>query len=223
MYRIEGGKVEKSALMSRDEKNQGHPGAMLSLSANGNHDGILWASIHATGDSWHESRPGILHAYDADDINHELWNSLENAGRDDCGEYSKMAPPTIANGKVYLASFGAKNAGTGQLCIYGLLPGSGRPPQAPTNFKAIGGRVYLALTWSPVADATTYSVLRTSASGTQTVASGLTRPEYHDPASEPGDLKYSVIAVNANGASAPSAPTGVTLIKTPKARGMLMH
>ena len=95
---------------------------MLSLSANGDKDGILWAAIHATGDSWNESRPGVLHAYDADDINHELWNSLENPGRDDCNNYSKMAPPTVANGKVYLASFGTKNIGTGQMCVYGLLP-----------------------------------------------------------------------------------------------------
>jgi hypothetical protein len=80
--------------------------------------GILWAAIHATGDSWHESRPGVLHAYDADDIRHELWNSLEVPARDDCGEYSKMAPPTIANGRVYLASFGSENVGTGQFCVY---------------------------------------------------------------------------------------------------------
>ena len=134
-----------------------------------------------------------------------------------------MAPPTIANGKVYLPSFGAKNRGTGQLCIYGLLPGNGNVPEAPTNFKAIGGRTFLALTWNPVPGAIAYSVQRTSASGTQIIASGLTRPEYRDPASEPGDLKYSVIAVNVNGASVPSPPTGVTLIKTPKERDMPMH
>ncbi len=222
VYRIDSGKVDKSPLMARDEKNEGHPGAMLSLSANSNRDGIIWASIHASGDSWHESRPGILHAYDADDINRELWNSLQNPGRDNCGEYSKMAPPTIANGKVYLASFGASNIGTGQLCIYGLLPGNGAVPASPTHFQAIGGRTHLALSWSAVPGAITYSVQRTSARGTSTVASGLTRPEFQDPASEPGDLKYSVIAVNANGASSPSPPTGVTLIKTPKQRAMPM-
>ena len=223
VYRIDGGKVDKSPVMSRDEKNEGHPGAMLSLSADGKRDGILWASIHASGDSWHESRPGILHAYDADDIDRELWNSLENRDRDDCGEYSKMAPPTIANGRVYLASFGAKNRGTGQLCIYGILPGHGKPPEVPTDFRAIGGRTFLALTWSPVPGALTYTVQRTSAAGTQIIASGLTLPAYRDPASEPGDLKYSVIAVNANGASEPSPPTGVTLVKTPKHRDMPMH
>ena len=79
VYKLEGEKLGETPLMMRDVPNEGHPGAMLSLSANGDRDGILWAAIHATGDSWHESRPGILHAYDADDIRHELWNSLQNS------------------------------------------------------------------------------------------------------------------------------------------------
>ena len=125
VYRIDGERLAEAPVMTRDVANQGHPGAMLSLSANGHRDGILWAAIHATGDSWYESRPGILHAYDADDIQHELWNSLEVPARDDCGEFSKMAAPTIANGKVYLASFGTENVGTGQFCVYGILPAGG--------------------------------------------------------------------------------------------------
>ena len=131
VYRIDGERIVETPLATRDISNMGHPGAMLSLSADGTRNGILWAAIHATGDSWHESRPGILHAYDANDIRHELWNSLERPARDDCGEYSKMAPPTIANGKVYLASFGTENIGTGQLCVYGLLPASGGAGAAP--------------------------------------------------------------------------------------------
>ena len=140
VYRIDGGKILETPLMTRDVPNMGHPGAMLSLSANGSHSGILWAAIHATGDSWHESRPGILHAYDADDIRHELWNSLEVPARDDCGEYSKMAPPTIANGKVYLASFGTANTGTGQFCVYGLLPATGASVPAPAKNPRGDGR-----------------------------------------------------------------------------------
>jgi hypothetical protein len=94
---------------------------MLSLSANGPKDGILWAAIQASGDAWHEFRPGILRACDADNVFRELWNSLQNPARDDFNNYSKMAPPTIANGKVYLASFGSKNTGSGQFCVYGSL------------------------------------------------------------------------------------------------------
>jgi hypothetical protein len=122
VFRLKEGKYDLVPFASRPEANEGHPGAMVSISANGGKDGIVWAAIHATGDSWHESRPGVLHAFDADDVTHELWNSLQNPGRDNCNNYSKMAPPTIANGRVYLASFGTANVGAGQLCVYGLLP-----------------------------------------------------------------------------------------------------
>jgi hypothetical protein len=126
-YRFDGERLKETPFAIRPEVTEGHPGAMISLSANGNKDGILWAAIHASGNAWHESRPGILHAYDADDIAQELWNSLQNPERDDCGNYSKTAPPTIANGKVYLASFGTRNTGSGQLCVYGLLPDGAAP------------------------------------------------------------------------------------------------
>jgi hypothetical protein len=175
---------------------------MLSLSANGGRDGILWAAIHATGDSWNESRPGILHAYDADDINHQLWNSLQNPGRDDCNNYSKMAPPTIANGKVYLASFGTENIGTGQLCVYGLLP-SGPPPDAPADVRVASKGRFVEVSWSPVPEATTYTVESTQGGVAHRVAPGLTRPEFTEPATDTGIVQYVVKAVNSNGQSVP--------------------
>jgi hypothetical protein len=114
VYKLTGNKLAEAPMMMRDVPNEGHPGAMLSLSSNGNKDGILWAAIHATGDSWHESRPGVLHAYDADDTRHELWSSLEMSARDDCGEYSKMAPPTIAKREGLLSKlrYGEYRVGT---------------------------------------------------------------------------------------------------------------
>ena len=66
--------------------------------------------------------PGVLRAYDADNIATELYNNQQNASRDSCDNFAKNGYPTIANGKVYLGSFGTANAGSGQLCIYGLLP-----------------------------------------------------------------------------------------------------
>ncbi len=176
-YRLVGNKFEETSFMTRPDINDGHPGAMLSLSASGGKSGILWASIHATGDSWNESRPGILHAYDADDINHELWNSLQNPRRDDCNNYSKMAPPTIANGRVYLASFGTENMGTGQLCVYGLLP-NGSPPEAPIGVRAINKGRFVEVSWRPVPEAKTYTV-ESTLGGAHRVISGLTRPELH--------------------------------------------
>jgi hypothetical protein len=127
VFKFTGTNFEVQPFAIRPKPNTGHPGAMLSLSANGDKNGILWASIQASGDAWHQSQPGILHAYDADQVSTELWNSLQNPARDNCDNYSKMAPPTIANGKVYLPSFGTKNTGTGQLCVYGLLSRPGTP------------------------------------------------------------------------------------------------
>ena len=223
-YRFKGDKLDETAVMSRTEMNEGHPGAMLSLSANGGKDGILWAAIHASGDSWHESRPGILHAYDADDIGHELWNSLDDPPRDDCGNYAKMAPPTIANGKVYLASFGTENIGSGQFCVYGLLP-DGPPPASPVGLKAVvDGRI--SLSWHGLGIGTIYRVASsTNANGPfQTIAVGLTSPELADIVAPLGTSYYTVTAVNSNGVSTPSAPVSA-VIRKPEAmpRDMVMH
>ena len=205
-YKFDGEKFNPTPFAMRPEQNHGHPGAMLSLSANGNRDGILWAAIHYTGDSWHESRPGILHAYDANDILHELWNSLENPQRDDCGNYSKMAPPTIANGKVYLSSFGMQNIGSGQLCIYGLLPDGPAPP-APAGLQAAAGHGHASLSWNVVSAATTYDVERSTNGGQSfaRISSGLTTPLFEDAAVAQGkSYMYRVTAVNSNGESGPS-------------------
>ncbi len=131
------------------------------------------------GDSWHESRPGILHAYDADDIRHELWNSLELPARDDCGEYSKMAPPTIANGQVYLASFGSENVGTGQFCVYGLLPTqSGTKLPLANRCESFRSAGEIDPHLEPGRGRKIYRVVRTSTLEPQekTIATGLTTP-----------------------------------------------
>jgi len=217
VYKFDGVKLGETPVTMRDIPNEGHPGAMLSLSANGGRDGILWAAIHATGDSWHESRPGILHAYDADDIWLELWNSLEFPERDDCGEYSKMAPPTVANGKVYLASFGTDNVGTGQFCVYGLLPKADAAGlNAPVGVATQVTRGNVVLTWDQVPRANFYRVTRTSMVDPlgKTVATGLTTAKFTEPAPERGESAvYTVVAVGMDGASAASAPVTVTVPK----------
>jgi hypothetical protein len=100
----------------------GMPGGFLSLSANGSQAGtaILWASHPLSGDANHDVRPGILHAYDAENVRNELWNSEQVHKRDSLGNFAKFCPPTVANGKVYLATFSKR------ICIYGSLPGGGR-------------------------------------------------------------------------------------------------
>ena len=57
-----------------------------------------------------------MRAFDATNLATELWDSTQNLARDDVGNFAKYNPPTIANGKVYVASF------SGQLQVYGLNP-----------------------------------------------------------------------------------------------------
>jgi outer membrane protein assembly factor BamB len=88
------------------------PTALLSVSSNGNKDGILWAP---QDDGYSKGEPAILRAYDAHNLAHELYNSEENFTRDDPGAAGKFTVPTIANGKVYFTTHK-------RLVVYGLLP-----------------------------------------------------------------------------------------------------
>ncbi|GAA4317126.1 hypothetical protein GCM10023149_14520 [Mucilaginibacter gynuensis] len=93
----------------------GNSGAFLSVSSNGSRDStaILWTTYAANGDANQSVRPGILRAFDANDVTHELWNS--SAYQEDIvGNYAKFNCPTIINGKVYLATFSNK------VNVYGL-------------------------------------------------------------------------------------------------------
>jgi hypothetical protein len=96
----------------------GQPGGILALSANGTNagSGIVWAAHQLDGDANQQVLPGILHAYNAQNVTNELWNSEQNSARDGVGNFAKFVAPTVANGKVYLATF------SGQLNVYGLLP-----------------------------------------------------------------------------------------------------
>jgi len=90
-------------------------GADLSVSSNGSVDGtgIVWAVYANSGNAGSTVSPGILRALDANKITRELWNSNEIAN-DRMGNYAKFCSPTIANGRVYLATF------SNQVLVYGL-------------------------------------------------------------------------------------------------------
>lgn len=94
------------------------PGGILSLSSNGSQPGtgILWVSHVGTGNANNAVVPGVLQAFDATDVTHELWNSNWSSKRDSIGKFAKFVPPTVANGKVYMATFSNK------LNVYGLNP-----------------------------------------------------------------------------------------------------
>ncbi len=93
----------------------------MSVSADGTTagTGILWAAYSTNGDSDNGGpNPGILQAIDPSSLN-ELWDSNQNQTRDYSGSWAKWSAPTIANGKVYLATF------DNVLNVYGLLSNTG--------------------------------------------------------------------------------------------------
>jgi hypothetical protein len=88
------------------------PGAMPVVSANGERDGVVWA---VETRRWRGAdQPAILHAYLADDIRRELYNSETNASRDRLGMATRFAIPTVVDGRVFV---GTKS----EVDVYGIL------------------------------------------------------------------------------------------------------
>jgi len=88
----------------------------MTISSNGSTDGsgIVWATT-ALLDPYASAVPGTLRAYNANDIQEELYNSDQNSSRDAMGTFVKMSTPIVANAKVYV------NTQSNVLVVYGLL------------------------------------------------------------------------------------------------------
>jgi hypothetical protein len=89
---------------------------MVTVSSNGTaaDTGIVWGLVPLCTGNGKGACKGALYAWDATDITKpSLWNSTKNAA-DALGDYAKYSPPTVANGKVYAASW------SGALMVYGL-------------------------------------------------------------------------------------------------------
>jgi hypothetical protein len=96
-----------SAPTSQTGTSFAYPGALPTVSANGTSNGIIWAAENVN--------PAVLHAYDATNLAHELYNSTQAAnGRDNVAAGNKFIAVTIADGKVFLGTVSSVG-------VFGLL------------------------------------------------------------------------------------------------------
>ena len=87
----------------------GYPGTTPGITANGTQNGIVWALESSL------SAPAVLHAYDASNLAHELYNSNQASNkRDSFGNGNKFITPMVVNGKVYVGT-------TTGVAVFGLL------------------------------------------------------------------------------------------------------
>jgi len=85
-----------------------YPGSTPGISADQTKNGIVWAIEHS-------GAPDVLHAYDASNLQNELYNSSQaSGGRDQFGFASHFGTPMIVNGKVYVGT-------TSNVTAFGLL------------------------------------------------------------------------------------------------------
>jgi hypothetical protein len=112
----------------------GYPGGQLAVSADGEILGtaVLWTirSKRTSAGLAQSAGAGVLQAFDALDVTHELWSS-DTSASDMLGSIAKFAPPTVANGRVFVGT--ASN----QLVVYGLV--AGNPEPEPDAGSADGG------------------------------------------------------------------------------------
>ena len=105
------------------------------VSANGSDagTGIVWAATTKSTKSGGLA-PGTLRAFLASNIGQELYNSDINAARDALGDFTKFAPPVVANGKVYVPTQSKA------VVVYGLLCGKDVSPlvQVQTGRRSAG-------------------------------------------------------------------------------------
>jgi len=154
----------------------------MAISANGSNasSGILWLTSTMDGD---QNGAGTLHAFNALDLSKELWNSDMNQARNGLGILAKYAAPTVANGKVYVATF------SGSLMVYGLLSQKALVGQVLNSASGYSGPVapgelvsiYGTDLGPPVAVATTAATapsgkLSSKLGGTQVFFSGKAAP-----------------------------------------------
>jgi hypothetical protein len=173
----------------------GFPGASPVISANGTTGGILWA---IDSSAWSSAGPAVLHAFDATNLQNELYHSNQYPA-DNPGPAVKFTVPTVANGSVYVGT-------QTQLAVFGLFP-DGRP--TPTATATATATATKTATATP-ADTPTPTAATVTATSTNTpTPTASPSPVFATLNANPTSISFSSQVVGHQGKSAK-----VTVINT---------
>jgi hypothetical protein len=130
-YRFANRRIAQTAVLSEYRPPDGMPGGMLSVSSNGRRGGIVWAVVPLDGDA-NKLRgvKGIVLALDATDVSRAVWTSEQAGARDRLGLFARFVPPTVAGGKVFVATYGDAET----LRLYGPTV---RPQTFPARYQVV--------------------------------------------------------------------------------------
>jgi hypothetical protein len=179
--------VSRGTIASQAGKSAG----VLALSANGGTPGtgIVWASMPLSGDGENGVHPGVLRAFNADNLSQELWDSTGRA-QDAMGNWPKFNPPLIANGRVYVGTQPSDGSGMTAVNVYG----SGIRTEF-TDESIAGCNGSYILDWSAVSGATSYRLWsQPSPNRTFAIAKSLTTTTALVHAVNPGGTTFEVQA-----------------------------
>lgn len=131
------------------------------VSANGDHDGIVWA-INCS--AYNSTGPSVLSAYNATNLGQLLYSSSQNQSRDNPGGAVKFTTPTVSGGKVYV---GAEY----QLSVYGIQVFLDAPVISPAG-GAFTNSVLITLTDSRPSVSIYYTLDGTAPTASSTLYTG---------------------------------------------------
>ena len=126
LFKLNGG-VMDSQPASQSTITSAFPDPTFSISSDGAQNGIAWA---VRADQFNTKGPGVLYAWDANDLSNTIYQSDANAARDTSGPANKFSIPVVTNGKVYVAA-------QKQVDVYGLL--NGQPTTVAPVISPNGG------------------------------------------------------------------------------------
>lgn len=177
LFKLNGGVLD-SAPDSQSPITSAFPDPTFSISSDGSQNGIAWA---VRSDQFNTKGPGVLYAWNANDLTNTIYQSDTNAARDNVGPANKFSIPVVTNGKVYVAA-------QKEVDVYGLI--NGQPTAAAPVISPNGGTFSTAQTVTLSSSTSSAAIYYTLDGSTPTPASN----EYTGPITISVDTTLKAIA-----------------------------